>query len=63
MLLDIFKKLYIDLSNHKIEAMNEFGVEWTHINIKKLKLETPLDMLLSEKMCEEVAKGIHAQEQ
>ena len=49
------------MSNHKTNTLNENSAEWTQINIETLKPETPLDMLLFGKMCQEATKGIHMQ--
>ena len=61
MLMVVIKQLYLNLKDYKMDSLDEYNVEWTHVDTDKLKPETPLDTLLLEKMCEEAAKGVHMQ--
>ena len=45
----------------KINTLNEFRVEWTHVDMEKKQAQSDFDHYLLKLMCENASKGVEMQ--
>ena len=60
-LTDILPRLYRDLANGSLEALEDYKVEWTHVQADKHSPSSELDKYLLLEMCKQAAEGVKMQ--
>ena len=60
-LTDILPRLYRDLANRSLETLEDYKVEWTHVQADKHSPSSELDKYLLLEMCKQAAEGVKMQ--